>query len=88
MGDFLDAECVINALFREGVFRKKLWKLDRVTASSYDVSFEFADSARIAGFVIYIKGTYHCIGVTALRNHSRRFNISVVDDIFSSCALP
>jgi hypothetical protein len=60
MGDFLDAECVINVLFEKGVFTKKLWKLDKVSASSYDVSFELADSARIAGFTIFIRGTYPC----------------------------
>jgi hypothetical protein len=87
MNDFLDAECVISTLFKNGVFTKKQWKLDKVTASSYDVSFELADSARIAGFIIIIKGTYHCIGLTALRNHSRRFGISV-DDIISLCTLP
>jgi hypothetical protein len=87
MDDFLDAECVINALFTEGVFTKKVWKLDKVSANSYDVSFEFADSARIAGFTIFIKGTYHCIGLTALLNHSRRFNIPV-DDIRLRCVLP
>jgi hypothetical protein len=87
MDDFLDADCVVNALFEAGIFTKKLWKLNNITASSYDVSFELADSARIAGFIIFIKGTYHCIGLTALRNHSRRFSIPV-DDIISRCAIP
>jgi hypothetical protein len=87
MNDFLDAECVMDALFSGGVFTKKLWKLDKVTANSYDVGFEFTDSARIAGFTVFIKGTYHCIGLTALLNHSRRFNI-LVAAIISSCALP
>jgi hypothetical protein len=87
MDGLLDADCVIDSLFKHGVFTKKLWKLDKVSASSYDVSFELADSARIAGFTIFIKGTYHCIGLTALLNHSRRFSIAV-DDIISRCALP
>ncbi|MDR2258578.1 MAG: hypothetical protein LBE14_05455 [Treponema sp.] len=86
MDELLDADCVIDALFEKGIFTKKLWKLDKVTASSYDVSFEFADSARIAGFTIFIKGTYHCIGITALRNHSRRFSIPV-NDIILRCAV-
>jgi hypothetical protein len=86
MGDFLDAECVLDALFEGGVFTRKLWKLDKVTASSYDVSFEFADSARIAGFTIFIKGTFHCIGLTAFLNRSRQFRLSVAD-IVSSCAI-
>ena len=86
MDDFLDADCVINALFAKGVFSRKLWKLGRGTASSYDVSFEFADSARIAGFTVYIKGTYHCIGLAALVNQSRRFGIPV-DDIIAQCAV-
>jgi hypothetical protein len=85
--DFLDAECVINALFKKGVFTKKQWKLNKVTASSYDITFEPVNSARIAGFIIFIKGTYHCMGLTALCNHSRRFGIPV-DDIISLCALP
>jgi hypothetical protein len=87
MDGFLDADCVIDALFEKGVFTKKAWKLDKVTASSYDVSFEFADSARIAGFTIFIKGTYHCIGLTAIFNSSRRFHIPV-DDIILRCAIP
>jgi hypothetical protein len=86
MDGFLDADCVINALFGAGVFTIKLWKLNKVTASSYDVSFEFADSARIAGFTIFIKGTYHCIGLTALLNRSRQFHIPV-DDIILRCAI-
>jgi len=86
MNDFLDADCVINAFFSKGIFTKKSWKLGRGTASSYDVTFELADSARIAGFIIYIKGTYHCIGVTALLNQSRRFN-TPVDDIISQCVI-
>jgi hypothetical protein len=86
MDDFLDADCVIGALFDKSVFTRKVWKLNRGTASSYVVNFEFADSARIAGFIIYIKGTYHCIGVTALLNQSRRFNIPV-DDIILQCAI-
>jgi hypothetical protein len=86
MNGFLDADCVISALFTKGVFLRKMWKLDRVTASSYDVNFEFTDSARIAGFTIYIKGTYHCLGLTALLNQSRRFKIPV-DDIVLQCAI-
>jgi len=86
MDRFLEADCVINALFDKGVFSKKVWKLSRGTASSYDVNFEFLNSARIAGFTIYIKGTYHCIGITALLNHARRFNIPV-DDIVLQCVI-
>ena len=86
MDGFLDADCVINALFAKGVFTRKIWKLDRVTASSYDVNFELTSSARIAGFTIYIKGTYHCLGLTALLNQSRRFNIPI-DDIVLQCAI-
>jgi hypothetical protein len=87
MNDFLDAECVINALFANGAFTRKVWKLDKVTTSSYDVIFELADSARCAGFTIFIKGTYHCIGLTALLHYSRRFRV-VVDDIIVQCAVP
>ena len=86
MDGFLDADCVINALFTRGVFTQKIWKLSRGTANSYDVNFEFADSARIAGFTVYIKGTYHCIGITALLNHSRRFSVPV-DDIVLQCVV-
>jgi hypothetical protein len=87
MDAFLDADCVITTLFTRGVFTKRLWKLNRVSAPSYDVNFELADAARIAGFTIFIRGTYHCIGLTALLNQSRRFNIPV-DDICRCCALP
>jgi hypothetical protein len=86
MDDFLDADCVISAFFAKGIFTRKIWKLSRVTNDSYDVNFEFSDSARIAGFIIYLKGTYHCIGVTALLNQSRRFNVPV-DDIILQCAI-
>jgi hypothetical protein len=84
MDGFLDADCVLAALFTKGVFIKKIWKLGRTTSSSYDVIFELADSARVAGFTIYIKGTLHCIGLTALLNQSRRFRIPV-DDIVLQC---
>lgn len=86
MDDFLDADCVINALFSKGVFTRKIWKLDRVTADRYSVSFEVKNSARIAGFMIYIKGTYHCIGVTALQNYARRFSVPI-DDIYLQCII-
>jgi hypothetical protein len=86
MDGFLDADCVLNDLFNKSIFTRKLWKLEKGTASSYDVCFELADSARIAGFTIFIKGTYHCIGLTALCNHSRRFGVQV-DDIISHCTL-
>ena len=86
MNDFLDADCVIGALFAKGVFTEKAWKLSKGTASSYDVTFEFANSAKIAGFTVYIKGTYHCIGLAALLNQSRRFNVPV-DDIILQCAI-
>ena len=86
MTDFLEADCVLNALFAKDIFARKQWKLDRVTSSSYDVSFEFANSARIAGFTVYIKGTYHCIGITALINQARRFSLPV-DDIIVQCAI-
>jgi hypothetical protein len=86
MHGFLDADCVMNALFEKGVFIEKKWKLIKVTASNYDVMFEFTDSARIAGFTVYIKGTYHCIGITALRNQSRRFKIPV-DEILLQCSM-
>jgi len=86
LDDFLDADCVIKAFFAKGIFSKKIWKLSRGTVNSYDVNFEFTDSAKIAGFTVYIKGTYHCIGLAALLNQSRRFNIPV-DDIISECAI-
>jgi len=86
MRDYLEADCVIDALFAKGIFTKRDWKLGKVTSSSYDVSFEFADSARIAGFTIYIIGTYHCIGMTALLNQARRFNLAV-DDLLVQCAI-
>jgi hypothetical protein len=54
MDGFLDAECVVSALFESGIFTRKAWKLDKVTASSYDVIFELADSARCAGFTIFV----------------------------------
>jgi len=83
---FLDADCVVNALFAKGVFVRKIWKLNMVTADSYDVVFEFKDSAKIAGFIVYIRGTRHCIGLTALVNQSRHFKIPI-DDIILQCAI-
>jgi hypothetical protein len=86
MTGYLDADCVFNTLFTKGVFTRKIWKLDRITANDYYVSFELVDSARIAGFTIYIRGTYHCIGITALNNQARRFGLSA-DDIIVQCAI-
>jgi hypothetical protein len=86
LNDFLDADCVFAALFTKGVLIKRIWKLSRVTATSYDVNFEFTNAARIAGFTVYIKEPYHCIGKTALVNLSNRFNIPV-DDLIVQCAV-
>jgi prolyl oligopeptidase PreP (S9A serine peptidase family) len=86
MDDFLDADCVINALFSKGVLSRKVWKLTKGTANNYDVIFEFADLAKAVGFTIYIKGTYHCLGRNALINLSRRFSIPV-DDIVLQCSI-
>jgi hypothetical protein len=86
LNDFLDADCVFTAFFSKNVLTKKQWKLTRVTNNSYDVNFEFENSAKIVGFTVYIKGTYHCIGITALVNQSKRFNIPV-DDIMVQCAI-
>ena len=86
MDGFLEADCVINALFSKGVLIKKYWKLDKITADSYDVTFEYMDKLKIVGFIIYIKGIYHCIGTTALINQARRFGIPV-DDIILQCAI-
>jgi len=86
MDDYLEADCVINALFNKGVFIKKEWKLRKGTADYYTATFEFKDAIKIAGFIIYIKGTYHCIGKTALINQSRRFDIPV-DDLLVQCII-
>lgn len=86
MDNFLDADCVLNALFEKGVLVKKVWKLDKGTTSHYDVLLELTTSAKIVGFVIYIKGTYHCIGMTALINQAKRFRIPV-DDIILLCVI-
>jgi hypothetical protein len=86
VNDFLDAECVINALFEKGILARKVWKLSKGTADNYSVNFEFVDSARIAGFLFYIKGTYHCVGKTALKNVASRFNLPI-DDIFIQCVI-
>jgi hypothetical protein len=86
LDDLLDADCVFNALFIKGVLAKRIWRLNRVSADNYDVNFELANSARIVGFTVYIKGTCHCIGITALINQSKRFNVPI-DDIILQCAL-
>ena len=86
MNDFLDADCVLTALFSKSMLIKKEWKLTKGTANSYDVTFELEDSARIIGFAIYIKGTVHCIGKTAFLNQSKRFQL-VTDEILSLCSI-
>jgi hypothetical protein len=87
MPGFLDAGCVLSAFFAKGVFTRKLWKLERAEAHSYYVNFEFVGSARITGFMVFVRGGVHCIGLTALLNQSRRFMVPV-DDILLRCALP
>ena len=86
MIDFLDGDCVFLSLFEKKVLTRKEWKISKITSSSYDVTFELEKSARIAGFTIYIKGTYHCIGITALVNQSKRFIIPI-DDIIVKCSI-
>lgn len=86
MSDYLNAECVFNALFTKEVFKRKLWKLKNITKDRYDVTFELTGEAKIAGFVVYIRGSYHYIGVTALVNQSKRFKIQI-DDILVQCSI-
>ena len=86
MHDYLDADCVLTALFDKGVLTRKLWKLTRGTINSYTVTFELKDSARIVGFNIYIKGTYHCIGLTAFSNRLRVLN-TALDAIIAQCRI-
>jgi len=86
MGEYLDADCVFRALFDRGIFTKKEWRLGKVASGSYDTTFEFADSARIAGFTIYVIDNHHYIGQTALANQARKFKLAV-DDLFSLCSV-
>ena len=74
MSDYLDAECVFVNLFSNSIFTFKVWKNTVGEKLSYQVSFELADSARRAGFLVYIKEARHCIGKTALLNISKQFN--------------
>jgi hypothetical protein len=84
MGDFLDADCVFAALISDGVFTLKVWKNTMGDKPYYNVMFEMAESARIAGFTIYVTDGCHRIGRTALLNIARRFQISL-GDILTRC---
>ena len=86
MDDFLDAECVFSTLISGGVFSFKIWKNTLGEKLTYHVSFELAESARRAGFLIYIKEERHCIGRTALLNIVRQFNFPL-GDILTRCSV-
>jgi len=86
MGDFLDADCVFAALISAGVFTPKIWKNTIGNKLNYNVMFDLTESARMAGFVIYIVDGCHRIGRTALLNIARRFKISL-GDILTRCAV-
>jgi hypothetical protein len=86
MGDFLDADCVFAALISGGVFTLKVWKNTMGDKPYYDVMFEMAKSARMAGFVIYVTNDCHRIGRTALLNIARQFQIPL-GDILTRCAV-
>jgi len=85
MGDFLDADCVFSALISGGVFTQKVWKNTIGSKLDYNVMFDLAESARRAGFVIYVAEGCHRIGRTALLNIARRFQIPL-GDILTRCA--
>jgi hypothetical protein len=78
MPDYLDADCVMSALFDKGLFTRKEWRLPKAT-EEYSIFLEFESSAKIAGFNIYIIGSRQCVGTAALKNQSVRFNIPIVD---------
>ena len=86
MGDFLDADCVFATLISGGVFVLKVWKNTIGDKPYYHVMFDFAESARRAGFVIYVAEGCHRIGRTALINIARQFNIPL-GDILTRCAV-
>jgi len=86
MGDFLDADCVFATLIGGGIFTLKSWKNTIGEKTYYNVLFELAESARTAGFVIYITEGRHQIGRTALLNIARRFQIPL-GDILTRCAV-
>ena len=86
MGDFLDAECVFSTLISDGVFTLKVWKNTAGEKTSYHVMFELVESARRAGFIIYIAEGRHCIGRTALLNIVRQFKFPL-GDILTRCAV-
>jgi len=86
MGDFLDADCVFTTLISGGVFMLKVWKNTMGDKPHYHVMFDFAESARRAGFVVYVVGGCHRIGRKALLNIARQFQISL-GDILTRCAV-
>ena len=86
MGNFLDADCVFATLITNGVFMLKVWKNTIGDKPHYNVMFDLAESARRAGFVVYITEGRHQIGRTALLNISRRFQIPL-GDILTRCAV-
>jgi len=86
MDNFLDADCVFAALISNGIFTSKVWKNTMGTKPYYDVMFDLADSARRAGFVIYLTNNCHRIGRTALLNIAEQFKIPL-GDILIRCAV-
>ena len=83
MSDYLDANCVITALFENDILAKKEWQIPKAIKEYY-VSFELKASARRMAFIIYVIDSHHYIGCTAIKNQSRRFTISI-DDIINNC---
>jgi len=86
MGDYLDADCVFGTLISDGIFALKVWKNTLGEKPHYNVMFELSESARRAGFVVYIKESRHCIGRTALLNVAQRLNLPL-RDILVRCAV-
>jgi hypothetical protein len=86
MADFLDADCVFGTLVSDGVFTLKVWKNTRGDKPYYNVMFDLASSARMAGFTIYVMDGRHRIGRTALLNIARQFQIPL-GDILTRCAV-
>ena len=83
MPDFLDADCVISSLTKQGILTKKEWLIPKAT-EVYNVIFEITDSPRTAGFAIYIRNNRHCIGTNALCNQSKRLAFTA-DSIIKEC---
>jgi hypothetical protein len=87
MESYLDAECVIDDMVRNGIIaRKDNWKNRSPGTKYYSETFEISGTRNIIIFQINIIGSRLCISNSSLKIIAARQKFDT-DNIFSQCGI-